>query len=682
MTPSRNLIRLLALAGILTLATACRNPHVEPAGDDYEDGFQQRRAILIDKIADDYRPTDYSDRGKYSFPKVIARILKYGPDDREAAGYLQEYADGKYGFFHFPFVGIARILEQFPDVRAVRDNRHAFLKTILLHDPQYHYNALYGEGTENHISMSRTNGYLFARQALEFDDLRPTAMEWEALLEEWVMDWSRRVYVYGTGEWDSNPYTAYNLIGWLNLYDFADDPEVRMAARAVLDYYAANIALKLTQGLLGGPESRGSGSYGPLTRSATEYLGWLWFGPSGLSEQEAFFKPSEYIQAIYAASSSYRPPAELLDLALKRIPTPAVYHNTKPNYQLTEKAESREVFRIEDSFTLGTVQTPYGGWINSAYGVVNWKLVIEDPDGLPAVIIGNGGMKSTERPRGRNPFDQFLQYDSVVVQMTRVPSNAEALQAEVEAIFSEWRAASNRDFETRWGRPHQFEETHVSDTGKGSLETANQSIIHLPDNMEFAVVNNQAFTRYADSFVSFTTLSGSPPVVMTGKLVDVAPRDTVAGFAMEVANASDHASFEHFIEACLANNLSVPAESAPLEFTYQTLKGDVMTFRYTTAGSWREMLVDWGSGVQEKRVGFNTTDWKQPDWPSGEGHGRIPGLSVNGTRWPPAPSKAILSGPYLHLDERKLTIEGLHGTRYRVDYSGALPVFVDPGEND
>jgi hypothetical protein len=674
------LISILSLACITLLSTACQSPKAEIGSGGYEDGFQQRRTILIDTIADDYKPTDYSDRGKYSFPKVIARIEKYGLSDEEAAGYLQEYADGKYGFFHFPFVGIARIMEMYPEVAAVEENEHEFLKRILLYDPEYHYNALTGEGTENHISMSRTNGYLFAQAAMEYEDLESVAAEWSPVLKEWIEDWSKRIYAYGTGEWDSNPYTAYNLVGWLNLYDFADDPEVRLAAQAVLDYYASNIALKYTQGLLGGPESRGSRNYGPLSRSATEYLGWLWFGPTELSAQDEFFKPSEYIQAIYAATSTYRPPVALMDLALKEIPKPAVYHNSKPNYQLTERAQSHEVYRIDDTFTLGTVQAPYGGWINTAYGVINWKLIIENNEGAPAVILGNGGMKSPDSPRGRNPFDQFLQYGSVVVQMTRVPGKAEEIQEEVAALFKEWRKESNDDFNTRWGRRHQFEETHVSDSGKGSLENATKSIIHLPEEMDFALVNNWAFTRYADTYISFRTLSGLPPELMPGQLIDQAQRDEVAGFVTEVANANDHTSFEAFIRKSMENNMAPADKEASLEFHYNTLDGDSLVFTYSTLGTWEEMIVDWGSGVEEKRIGFNTRDWKQPDWPSGEGHGRIPDLMVNGAEWPKLQSTAILSGPFLHLEDSILKIEDTAGHVHCVDYSADTPVFSFTGK--
>lgn len=644
----------------------CRSP--EKPGDSRADsGFGERVGILQQQVADSYSPTRWHDRGKYSFPKAIARMEVYGLEDGEAAGYIREYADGTYGFFHFPFVGMARLLCGYPESSAIRANRADFLERILLHDPGDHFNALTGEGTENHVSMSRTSGYLFAQEAAGVPELEESAERWMRLLKPWILDWAYRIYHYGTGEWDSNPYTAYNLVGWLNLYDFAEDPEVRRAAGAVLDYYAANIALKLTQGLLGGPESRGSARQGPLPGSATEYLGWLWFGPTGPAEREGFFKGSEYIQSVHAATSRYRPPAALRTLAAKAIPTPALYHNTKPNYQLTQKAESTETFLIGDSYTLGTVQTPHGGWLNTAYGVVNWKLVIGNPAGLPAVITGNGGMKSTDHARGRNPFDQFLQYRSTVVQMTRVPSNAEALAAEVAESFEAWKGQSRSDFRERWGRPHQFEESHLSDNARGGLETAGWSLVYFPESVECVVRGPRAFLRHADTFVLLHTLSGRAPEKGAGKLIDRAGRDRVSGFVIEVAEAAGYASFEAFIETAGAMAGPEQVKEGVAEFHYTTLAGDRLGFQYSLSGTWSEMIYDWGSGVTGQRVGFNTDDWQQPDWPSGPGHGRIARLAVNGKRYRPHDPDAVIKGPFLSLENGVLRISDPRGNRHTVD---------------
>jgi hypothetical protein len=668
MNPAFPATRTLVAACLTMVAAGCMQLP-QAAEKPAQQGFSERRALLLEVVAERYQPVEYSDRGKYTFPVVIARMLRHGPEDPRAGAYLDEYASGKYEFFHFPCVGLARVLALFPDAPLVAAHREDFLRRILFHDPQYHYNALTGEGTENHVAMSRTSGYLFAEQAMAYPELRERASLWRDALEEWILDWSHRLYQLGAGEWDSNPYTAYNLIGWLNLHDFADNPRVREAARAVLDFHAANIALKLTEGLHGGPESRGATRYGPLPRSATEYLAWVWFGGATEIAPEDFFKPGEYIQAVHAATSSYRPPAALADLARKSIPVPALYRNTKPDYLMTEPAQVHEVFLIDETFTLGTAQTPLGGWSNASYGLINWKLVTRDPDQIPAVVLGNGGMKATDHARGRNPFDQFFQHDATVVQMTRVPAEAEALAAEAGQLVAGWKAAAARDFAARWGRPHQFHDTHIADTGRGRLETAHLSLVHFPAQTEVVVRGSRAFLRHARTWLALHTLSGEPPAHEPGRLVDAAPRDAVAGFVVEAANASAHPSFEAFMEAASAEGRLIRDEDDPLRFRYASLRGDVMEFRYAGEGEWSEMIYDWGFGVVEQRVGFNSADWRQPHWPGGRNHGRVPEARVNGEPPARAAPGAVIDGPFLSLRDGFLSVADTRGNTYRVDYA-------------
>lgn len=661
--------RPLRLTGICCflclLINGCRNPGPGFAGP-VLDGRGDR---LLEAVAETYQPTTWHDRGKYSFPVVIARMSLYGNEDERANAYISEYEGDSYGFFHFPFVGMARIMGQFPEAPSLVRNREDFLERILYHEAGNHYNALTAEGTENHVSMSRTSGYIFAQEAMRYPRLRNRAVEWENLLKNWILAWAKRIYAYGTGEWDSGVYTTYNLIGWLNLYDFAKDAEVRDAARAVLDYYAANIALKYTQGILGGAESRAGTRFEGLPRSSTDYLAWLWFGGIAGTDREDFFATSEYIQAVHAATSSYRPPAALIPLARKEVPVPALYRNNKPDYLLLEKAESREEFLIGETFTLGTVQTPHGGWLNTAYGVLNWKLVMMNPEGPPAVLVGNGGMKSHEHARGRNPFDQFLQYRNVVVQMTRVPSNAEAIEAEVDQVYEQYRVRAQEDFAARWGGDHRFSKDPFSTNARGDLEKAGVSILYLPDQVTLELDGARAVGRFANTVFHMHTLSGKPVEQDGSRLMDRAGRDRICGFVVEVFNSGDPGT----------ENLKAPLTRGDEQFVYRTGMGELLEFRYVTNGSWKEMIYDWGFGVKEQRVSFNTADWRQPDWPSGEGHGRIPELRVNGHKPPHPGPETVLSGPRLSLSGAVLVIHDIRGNPlYEVDYRGPLPLFSQP----
>ena len=684
MTPRilvRRLVGVLALAMMLPVLAGCKTLETQP---DFQAGFEARNQILLQKVAQDYKPAQWHDRGKYSFPKAIARIEVYGNEDAEALGYLREYANGRYDFFHFPFVGLIRLLGLYPENSVIREQRQEMLERILNHDPQYHYNALTGEGTENHVAMSRTSGYLFAEEAMQYPDLAEKAAEWQRLLKPWILQWARHCYAVGTGEWDSGVYTAYNLIGWLNLYDFARDPEVKAAARAVVDYYAANMALKYTDGFHGGAESRGSTRYDQAPRTATEYFDWLWFGEADQSTGKEFFKGAEYIQAVHAASSSYRPPAAVVALARKQrgsVVMPAEYRLSKPDYLMLEAGRiGEETFCIDHSYTAGTAQTRVGGWSNASYGLINWKVVLRNPSGQPAVLWGNGGMKSTQHARGRNPWDQFGQSGRVIIQMTRVPEDAQAEAEQMAALVEHWREAHDADFQKRWGRQHMEYPEHVMDTARGKVEDASQSFVLSPGAaVPFRLVvgrTDAAWMAHGSNVVIARTLSGNAIVFAdNGAIFDRTEPGDVCGFILEIVPLNeeglplDNAA----LQAIAGTGLAYDADSR--RWTYTDTTGRRIGFAYSETGDWEEMMFDWGWGVQDQQVSFNNPALQHPDWPVGAGQGRLLQLWVNGQSQQRLPDGVVIDGPDLRLSGGVLEVLTEGRAAYRVDFSGQLPRF-------
>jgi len=129
---------------------------------------------------------------------------------------------------------------------------------------------------------------------------------------------ARSTYDQGFGEWDSSIYYPYVVSCWLGMNEYADDPDVRSAAPAVLDWTAATVALRTSNGVFGGAEQRGAGLQGS-GRSNLDHLAWLWWGglPGGRAPEG---HGSDYGQLVYAATSHYRSPPPVVNLALKRLP--------------------------------------------------------------------------------------------------------------------------------------------------------------------------------------------------------------------------------------------------------------------------------------------------------------------------------------------------------------------------
>ncbi len=661
---------------------------------DYEADFAARAALLIDQVADNYTPPgtpaypgvaggSVPDPGKYGWPKTVARLAKYGPADANANTWISNAAT--INTFHFYFPGLAKTLLAWPTAPQVADKLPTYLQRLIdsTHCSTKNYNIWTGEGTENHINMSRPAGYLLATLALAKgispSGSEPTAATRQSQMKDWVMNWSKLTLAMGTGEWDSDQYVAYSVQGFAVLYDYAADPEVKDAARAVLDFYAATLALKYTQGQLAGGKQRGVANLNGV--SATDYLCWLWFAETTAAPT---WTGNEYLPALLVATSSYRPPALAVQLARRQLARGVEYRNSKPSYLMTRPSETREICYIGPRYTLASVFDPLGGWTNASWAVVTWKGVVQNSAGAAGALYGNGGQKSTSHARGRNPYDQFVQHRNVLIQMVRVPDNAGTIASTVASLVGDtafnplgWKTFFNNDFVLRFGFSHP--ENPVKDNARGDVTHANarRSSIYYTGNFTRTTSSNIVWLELDGTYVAIRSIRGAAPVTGTNLVYDAAgSTNQLAGLVTEFGTVEDYGSLAGFQAAILTNSaldLSQRDAAAP-RVVYTAANGDVINATFSTSGSWVEPDFDWDYGVTEQRVGFNTPDWIQPTWPSGEGHGRVASWTVNGlpvdltVPWP------VHAGPNLYQNGGVLKLRD--GTnQYTVDFSGSLPVF-------
>ncbi|MFW5758482.1 MAG: hypothetical protein ACOCYO_07360, partial [Bacteroidota bacterium] len=426
------LISIIILLFFLHCSTPDNNRDSE-----YDQALLKRHTRLIDRIADEYQPPSMQigDPQKYYWPKVMGRFEKYGTTDSLANQWIDQMAHRDP--FHFTYVGMARIMSLYPDAPALKKNKKLLLQKVFERSDAH--NPWTSEGTENHINMDRTSGYLYAQHALEYPDDFPDAPDRMSQMKEWIKLWSKRVYKHGTGEWNSSIYQAYNIIGWLNLYDFANDEQVKQMARAVLDYYTAEMALHYSWGSYGGSEKRSSGAKNK-SNTASDYLCWYWFG-NHLPGDPMVNKGTEYIQSIHAATSMYKPPLPFTGLALKQKQhhQNQWYQNSKPSYLYDIPSFVKQFFYIGKNYTLGTAVSPYGGYTGSTYQYLNWKLSVrsdQNPSGYE--ISGNGRFLDNWSGANANPWTQFFQHRNVLLQLTQTPENPHEIIEEVRKVVDQW----------------------------------------------------------------------------------------------------------------------------------------------------------------------------------------------------------------------------------------------------
>jgi hypothetical protein len=471
-------------------------------------------------------------------------------------------------------------------------------------------------------------------------------------------------------------------------------------AQAVLDYYACEMALHYSQGMTGGAESRGT----PQTfacRAETDYISWLWFGDAPRPVDRTFFKNDTYkppLQAVHAATSRYRPPREAVFLAKKEFSEPAWHENSKPAYLLDRPGYIRHFQYTDPDFTLGSACYPYGAFASSVYKNVTWKLVSRvpfDSAANPMMVTGGGMFYEDLQGKMRNPWLQVVQHKNILVQLNQMPVDAAAIVKEIRAIFTEWERQWQEDFALRFspgddritsvGNPVHFQ------SGGRTGDEGNGCYIALPDGAEVLQKDRAAFVNLGKTFLAVRSVAGSAPLIDRGScIMDRSTLGTMNGLVMEAVPARDFKDFNDFIRACAGSTmLGHDAAKAPYRIRYISLGGDTLDISYSTSGTFTEPVYDWGFGPGEQLVIHTSPPFLQPEWPSGEGHGRIPEWKVNGmTRpdkplhdvklegasLPGKPLPPVYDGPYFRVEDGVLEVHD-NKTVYSVDYSGEQPQF-------
>lgn len=158
--------------------------------------------------------------------------------------------------------------------------------------------------TDNLRAMRETSVYLMAEETGN----ESTRLIYKAHLQRYVST----LLDIGMGEWDSPVYHGHTTSAYLNLYDFAQDPDVKQLAKDALDWLFQAAALKYWRGDWNGPAKRFYGD------DAQRFF-WLYFGDGPL--------PTEFdLDWIHALTSQYTPPSETIAIAHRRFAKPIELH--------------------------------------------------------------------------------------------------------------------------------------------------------------------------------------------------------------------------------------------------------------------------------------------------------------------------------------------------------------------
>ncbi len=410
-----------------------------------EADFKARRLTLAQNLAASdleeldawWRREKIGDPHKYLLPVILSRLsLKEQYDPQQSWQALLRLDKDQPDLYNFRSVYDIRIFFRFRDI--MPKEVEASYRSMLDAPRVLEWNE---QGTENHMFMQRMSGLAFMDGSGWSNSLPATT----ATNEAWLRAELNKFLTIGQGEFHSSTYYGYSIGGLLNLYDFASTPQLRELARAALDWYATNMALRLSWGTAGGAESRGF-DRGTWDKSALSTVAWMWWGDD--SEIAKRINNKYAGVALLAALSSYRPPAQLKAIALKQVPLPFQAKASHPSYySYHEGNQFWETFYATQDYSLGTLLRPQRsyqvkGTINAQFAT--YKLVIRDPKKVSNTVVSLGGTFHSPMATGSSPGDQYVQERGAVIYQLRL--NDQDLAAGVPA-------RSHLVLPTRYGQP-------------------------------------------------------------------------------------------------------------------------------------------------------------------------------------------------------------------------------------
>ncbi len=301
--------------------------------------------------------------------------------------------------------------------------------------------------TDNLRAMRDVSVYLFA-EASGNEEVRK-------IYKEKIRTWVTTFYNVGNGEWDSNNYLSHTFTGYIGLYDFAQDPEVKGLGKACLDLLATSAAVKYWHGDFGGPSKRDYG--GKLPFGCNAAVGYAYYFGDYVEDMAKGDRDD-----VHQMTSAYRPPPAVLALARKQFTKPVEILASKPVYdilRMTPEAgpESFETQYIANTYQLGSLANGSSDDMNGfKLMTANCKRGTDDlyissaPGAAPkSLSTGTDGGESIAQyknmaiilnPKGAAKFNIFLPKSAEIKQAGAITFiKFEKTWLALQPINSEWK---------------------------------------------------------------------------------------------------------------------------------------------------------------------------------------------------------------------------------------------------
>jgi hypothetical protein len=607
-----------------------------------------------------------ADGQKFGWADILAR-LRLNPNNRQP---IQRFLDlMQNGSFNGAFMtaGAAWIMCKYWDkfTEAERNN-------IIL--PRFRsVNNILSHGTENHFLVRYVGTHLWAQLWPDetswyniIEGRRNTSQELRTFTKSRLLTVLRSLYDKGLDEYLSPNYLPVHFYPLHTLYTCVTDPELKAAANAVLTYHMSEMAANYFEGSTiasynrEAPQQRSLPQSNKNLNTHIKALYWLyWAETMNVSSTPPVTFPSAGSTgsggeakhfAVTSALSDWRPPNLLVDLALGRNILP---FSLKSAYcQFGEFATGpagyaiRNVYRSQN-FAVGTAN--FSHRLRSFNEKAGYEIFYKSNDNQNTIVCHHPYWRTntqhstitapgtfTNPAQSRwlarsSPFQQNVQHESTAISLFNIPAT-DPFQGRTEVRMEEYRL-DTRD-------------------AQGVNRPIQEAWVRYPKNADEVVeTNGWVFLREGPTYIAIR--SWLPYTKVTNEFTDLdvirssGPKNVVI---VDLANASDFASFAAFRTAVLAAPLTVNLTN--LSVSYRNTKGDTISAQYNEYSFTTDVI------------------------------NSFPTFSVNGTAQVVRDAdftagRAVIKSSPISLVNRVLTVN-LPSGRLTVDWSGSTPVFSNP----
>ncbi|MBD2776285.1 hypothetical protein [Iningainema tapete] len=491
--------------------------------------FQQRSKQVITKLAgSNYGSTSFESEKK-SYPKAMIDFLA-GNREKAIAFLQSEDADAQshahtLGIdFYSSFTLKGQIRKYFYFGKyldpAYRQRMKKAMQIWTSEDPLTHYFPTPRQFWAN--SIDNCNSWVDCRNTDNLRAMREVAVylfaeetgneKTRKIYKERISRNVRTLYQIGQGEWDSENYLGHAVTTYVNLYDFAKDPQVKSLAKSALDWFFTSGAVKYWRGGFGGPSKRDYSQGNCVWCSlATHSLG-LYFDDSPVAD------PNPEPDEVHLITSSYRPPLAVVALAQKKFNKSVELLNSKPTYENWKPGgdvapQFHETLYFGNTFQLGTLAQGSGGDWNG------FKMMTFNSQKGVDYFIAATGTDSTAISTNSIGGDNIAQYRNLVIWLNEKPSAPFQFFLPKSAKIETISEITFISYEKTW-------------------------LALTPINLQFLGINQAATEKISKRYPNDRILSAiakppNPP--FQGGQARIS-----SGFALEVGEVESHGNFEQF----------------------------------------------------------------------------------------------------------------------------------------